>query len=473
MRTSGTAIAAALLKEAAPSTIGDIRLGQVQHQSSKRQKSALPTSLQFTADYERLERSYGVSGKPIEVNFRKLVPLYSGVDRATHLVHSYPAKLLLNIPLFFLNCSQLHTKDGNLLDPFCGTGTVLVEALLAGWRAVGADVNPLARLIAQVKVTSINEAMVLNAYETICARYRTADPIAFSPVMDVDRWFSPSVKKSLGRLLRTIREISDDDTRRFLEVCFSSCVRRVSFADPRLSVPVRLKSTHSEGSHSKPVHVKKLFEDTVRVNMVRLRRLATVDPSLLKYVCILDDARKLGTPPSVDAHTDLIITSPPYAGAQKYIRSSSLSLGWLGLAPEDRLRNLERLTIGREHFSKSEYSSLHDPGVPSARRALHRIWAINPLRAHIAATYLLEMKDALTKACARLRKGGHLVLVIGNNSVCGAPFRNNVYLREILETLGLTLRLELIDDIRSRGLMTKRNTTAAVISREHICVFLK
>ena len=34
-----------------------------------------------------------------------------------------------------------------MLDPFCGAGTVLLEALLSGKSAIGADANPIARLI--------------------------------------------------------------------------------------------------------------------------------------------------------------------------------------------------------------------------------------------------------------------------------------------------------------------------------------
>jgi tRNA G10 N-methylase Trm11 len=36
-----------------------------------------------------------------------------------------------------------------LLDPFCGSGTSLVEARLAGLAAVGIDLNPFAVLLAR------------------------------------------------------------------------------------------------------------------------------------------------------------------------------------------------------------------------------------------------------------------------------------------------------------------------------------
>ncbi|MCY1441767.1 hypothetical protein D9M71_581010 [compost metagenome] len=57
--------------------------------------------------------------------------------------------------------------------------------------------------------------------------------------------------------------------------------------------------------------------------------------------------------------------------------------------------------------------------------------------------------------------------------VCGREFMSSEYLRDICEGLGLTLELSLLDAIKSRGLMTKRNKTASVISREWVLLFRK
>lgn len=112
--------------------------------------------------FEKFERS----DEPIQVDFRKLVDWVPYSDSYTHYIHSYPAKLLKHIPIFFLNSKVLlSNKNSLILDPFCGSGTVMLEALLAGHSAIGCDANPLARLIAKVKTTKIdiNEAIVIKA----------------------------------------------------------------------------------------------------------------------------------------------------------------------------------------------------------------------------------------------------------------------------------------------------------------------
>src|SRR3546814_14399364 len=79
----------------------------------------------------------------------------NATERATHLIHPYPAKLLRHIPFLFLASQEVCRSSGAVLDPFCGSGTVLLESALSGRVGHGADSNPLARMIARVQPTVI------------------------------------------------------------------------------------------------------------------------------------------------------------------------------------------------------------------------------------------------------------------------------------------------------------------------------
>jgi ubiquinone/menaquinone biosynthesis C-methylase UbiE len=83
------------------------------------------------------------------------------------------------------------------------------------------------------------------------------------------------------------------------------------------------------------------------------------------------------------------------------------------------------------------------------------------------------MRQALHEMWRQLKPGGYLVLVAANNRICGRTFRTPTYLQLIAEQLGFRTVLRLVDDIRSRGLMTKRNQTASIITREWVLVFSK
>ena len=84
-----------------------------------------------------------------------------------------------------------------------------------------------------------------------------------------------------------------------------------------------------------------------------------------------------------------------------------------------------------------------------------------------------ELKLALKEMYRVLKPGGHIVLVIANNTIAGRTFRTPAYMARIAAACGLTVTACFIDAIRSRGLMTKRNHTASMITREWIFLFTK
>ncbi len=440
-------------------------------------KTATRTDSQLQSFLDRFAKQR----RSIPVNFRTLVPNIRGPERCTHLLHPYPAKLLVHIPYFFL-ANDILTKPGDLVvDPFCGSGTVLLESLLAGRRSAGADSSPIARLISQVKTSPTKFGRLSRAAA------RVADGVPLQPttptpdVVNLTYWFYPHVIRQLHCLSEAIASKAEGSARDFLHVCFSYCVRKVSLADPRLSVPVRLRTGQYPDGHQfkeqtdthirrlRRVNVLNVFNDIVTTNLKRMRSLEPLPRDLAPHG-IYADARAL---PLAAASVDLVLTSPPYVGAQKYVRSLSLSLGWLGLCGSDGLRDLKGLSIGREEFRADDYAQPLPAPVCCAEAVIRSIRTRSPIRAHIAAAYLTEMQTALREISRILKPEGHLILVVGNNRVAGHPFHAARYLRAIAETVGLSLRLCLVDDIHSRGLMTKRNKTASVITREHVMLFRK
>ena len=148
-------------------------------------------------------------------------------------------------------------------------------------------------------------------------------------------------------------------------------------------------------------------------------------------------------------------------------------MGWLDLCSQRRLTDYDAQTIGREQYRVDEYAELVHTGIEAADRLLRQIRERNPLRAHIAGNYLVELRCALVEMERVLAPGGYLVIVSANNRVCGEVFRTPDYIEQILTGFGLSRILVLRDTIRSRGLMTKRNKTANVITQEIVHVFRK
>jgi len=436
--------------------------------------------------------TYSKSKKPISVNFRELVNWLPAQDRLTHLIHPYPAKLLMHIPHFFLSNDMLSSRRDLVYDPFCGSGTVMLEAMVAGRDYCGADVNPLSRLISKVKTHPINPALLEKYSEflsTEIAMQLKVKSCELPSIANINHWYYPHAIKKLCAISRSIEKISKKDIREFYLVCFSVCARKVSLADPRLSVPVRLREgKYSEGHwlHEKTnalliskqrTNVVGCFFDIVNVNIERMASIFKINGGKLRGK-IQTDARgviqdKTQRSGMVENSAQLIITSPPYAGAQKYVRALSLSLGWLGYTNESSLKELKSNTIGREEYKQDELIENHNTGIKKADRLLNSIAKSNKLRAHIAGNYLNEMRDSFTHMDKILKPDGYVVLISGNNHVCNRVFHTTDYLNELCIEQGWKLKLSLIDKIKSRGLMTRRNKTANMINNESVLLFKK
>ncbi len=439
---------------------------------------------------EELRRRYVRKAKPIEVDFRKLVNWIRLGDQLTHQIHPYPAKLLPQIAHFFIRASYFNGAGKIVLDPFCGSGTVALEASLAGHLPMIADANPLALLIARVKTTPYETIELSDAAQKIVSkarRFKHADEI---PVVNGHLWYDATVKKNLEILLRAINCVSRDDHKDFFRVCFSVVSRRLSRADPAISVPVRLK-TKDRLSNVANQRIKERqrwlrsadvlaeFKRVCDANISRVQTANFLNRDRCPAIEVGRDARNLQSPGSKvggklqDESVSLILTSPPYGSAQKYIRAASLSLNWLGLAAPTELAMLEGRSIGREHLPRYAGVDTTTEIPQSFERLVARITAKNERRGQITRQYLCEMKAALVEMVRVCSKQGHIVLVVGNNQVCGKYLHNDKFIVHILEELGMKLEMSLIDHIKSRGLITKRNKTASVISRESVLVFSK
>lgn len=441
--------------------------------------------MSFNDSLHGLLSRYAEKKTPISINFRDMVGDITNCDRFTHFIHPYPAKLLQHIPFYFLNNTILSNEGDTVLDPFCGTGTVLLEGLIANRKVVGVDINPLAHFISKVKLRKLNPVSlrtILNSFELddseIC-------PIELDLLKsEIGYWYNEKVFYDLLRLKKTIDRFENDLERDFFRLCFSVCAKKMSATDQRVSVPVKI----SEQKASLPgkQHLKNhldfinkssafdVFKQIVNKNISRVGSLSILDDNSFDSVRLVLGSSDDDNFSFVEQGTiQLIISSPPYVSAQKYIRSSKVSMKWLGLDLLQSVQVSDQLSIGRENFKKSDYMHLIRTGLASADQVIEQIYDINPLRACITSTYLVEMKKTFLNCFSSLKVGGFFVMIIGDNTVSGIAFKTHEYLMAIAEEIGFTTKLVLIDDIQSRGLMTKRNKSASVITREYVVVFSK
>ncbi len=227
-----------------------------------------------------------------------------------HGFHTYPARMH---PLTAARLVHAVSATGaTVLDPFCGSGTVLVEALVAGRRAVGTDLNPIAVMLSRLKTSVMDEgecaALVASAREVSAfadeRRTRRAGATQRYPPEDV-ALFEPHVLLELDSLRAGIGARPDARTAEALGLVLSAILVKVSRRSSDTSG--RAATKRIAAGYAARLFVRKA--DELARSMARLHDLLPPDtrPARVEQ----DDAARLST---IRASTvDAIVTTraPP------------------------------------------------------------------------------------------------------------------------------------------------------------------
>ena len=359
----------------------------------------------------------------------------------THNIHRYSGKF---IPQIAARAIALLTRPGELVvDPYCGSGTTLLESALLGRRAIGVDLNPLAVLIARVKIRPIPEAS-LNRLACSLGRQlttsaigsglslfqRVADEKNFEPDQDprfhhgwYRKWFQPHVLRELLAIDAAICNVDDCLLRDVARVAFSNILRRISNAHSGYPNVMYDKNSPQKGS---PIP---LFLKALNLNIEMVASLSNVSATWPDVHVVQGNASTL---PMSNCTVDAVISHPPYVGSVPYAEYGALSLRWLGVDPKQLDR---QLTGGRRQ----------------ARDVLQRF--------EDGYGHMLKETQRV------LRPGRHAFLMVGNPTVRG----ESVDLAKMTLKLASDAGLELVVGAERHGINRRANNMGA----EHLLFFRK
>lgn len=388
-------------------------------------------------------------------------------DRLNHNVFRYPAKFHPPVARALI---EGFTKAGEtVLDPFCGSGTTLVEALASGRSAVGTDVDPLAVLVTKAKIRRYDFDALGSAVDRLrdcLARMREADMALWGGLEDeisaadyvsalpalaahipalprMNHWFRRRVTLQLAAIRGLVEAETDNATRDFLRLCFAAIIRNASNADPvpvsGLEVTSHMRAKEAKGRAIDPYS---LFASVLTKNLSATRDFETARLASCYGRAAIADARHLserGTGP-----VDAVVTSPPYLTAVDYYRRHTLEMYWLGLTATDveRLELLPRY-IGRDKVGQRYLSAGEDEaGADLARSWLAPFGDIKPERARAFTHYCVGMTKALARLAELVREDGPVIVVVGNVRFAGRPVSMvDLIIEAALPRLHLTERL--------------------------------
>ncbi len=408
-----------------------------------------------------------------------------------HRLFRYPAKFH---PPVVDALIEAFTKPGQVIfDPFCGSGTTLLESSIAGRRSSGSDIDPLAVAIATAKtrryeLEEVRETLgQINAaasdFERAEADYRQLQwedltesqmeselgDLQLPAIPNFKHWFRNNVAVDLARLKRVIASTEASESVLALAyILFASIIRNSSNADPvpvsGLEVTAHMRRLDAEGRIINPFA---LFRRATQKALAAVAEVnALVDKETPSPAVSLADATTSRPPEQVDA----VITSPPYHNAVDYYRRHQLEMFWLDLTPSQT----ERLALKPRYIGA--------PRTPAAHPALSLAWspttaaaqweramaAENEQRARDFRAYMSMMNQVFMNLGAVLEPGSPLVFVVGRSTWNGDAIPTDSLFVELSDSL-FSLDQHLTYPVRNRYMSYSRRN-GADINEEHVLV---
>jgi DNA modification methylase len=387
----------------------------------------------------------------------------------THGLYIYPAKFIPQIPQF---CIRKYSKPQDvILDPFCGSGTTLVEAILLGRNAFGLDINPLAQLISKVKTTTLDLLQLseeCRSLEEFFSNTKTfssnlIEEIPFFP--NLNYWFTSNVLQDLVRLQRYIFNIHDFAIRNFFLLILASIIRDISLADRDQLHPAKTK--FSKQKELKNISVYELFKKSLDARLHIIEHFSQYDFSDVSIQIIGEDATKIKCPMKVN----LAITSPPYVNAIDYIRIHKLEAFWTGLLFPKEISTIQCKFIGTDRIYKEYYQNLPLFPNDTLNLLISQIATFDKKRAGVVAMYFERMFENLREVYRNLNPEGYYCIVIGSNNIRNIHIPTpQIFIDYAVDQLGYENTINYSYDIINKRLKIPRASHGGNIKKEWIIV---
>jgi DNA modification methylase len=325
----------------------------------------------------------------------------------THNLHPYPAKFIPQIPARLIEA--LSTPGQTVLDPFCGSGTTLVEARRLGRAGYGSDINDLSVMIARSKSFAFGQAELelLEAfraeiealYQSVCASVVT-DAVELPDFRNREHWFDLDVLRDLVLIRNKILQMEDAAVRNFLLVTLSAIVVRASRQDSETRWKAVSRAFRKGCAFD--LFLARLAEATERISSFSEECSGAPAPRIFKA-----DAKNLFY--LKDGEIDLVVTSPPYLNSFDYYLYHKLRLFLL----EIDHYSIQEAEIGsrNKHCDKKQSDSVYGD----------------------------EMLAALSELCRVVKPSGRVAVVIGDAIYRGDLKPMDIEIEKLAQRAGFRL----------------------------------
>ena len=393
---------------------------------------------------------YPQLSKDVDFNFAGKDTQYS-----THAIHPYVAAI--NPPLARSLISHYVPEGASILDPFCGGGGVLVEALLNARQGEGCDINPLAVLISRVKITHLPYRLTIRDYTRILDEALANRNVNVDDVPDLIRyWYTPESLAPLCALRSAINRTTNQQVRELFQVVLSATARDVMLT---YRGEIRLRKLQGKDLKRFRPDVFSAFRKRAELALTRVAQLPEGNHARV-YLC---DARQINHAQTF--HT--VITSPPYAddtNGVSYFQFSRNMLYWIGVSL-DELKEQRRSFLG---CGGTNGAQIDVPPSEMLKGVLTRLEQRNQTHCKQARVFYHDYYNALRTISSIVE--ARAIIIIGDRVLSRTHINNGRITTEMMDTLGFGLEHYYTREIKKKRIPNLGGDGGGT-SVEHILVY--
>lgn len=388
----------------------------------------------------------------------------------THGIHRFPGKFIPNIPRYLIREYIPNDQKRIIVDPFCGSGTTLIESALEGRNFIGTDIDPLAVMISKAKTfpLTVDELEFLEIYW----KEHDYNEIAISLIPEVpnfQHWFTDTAIRELSSIKKRCLELPEK-LRLFSLVVFSSIIRRVSNADDQTQ-----KTYVSHTLPKNPPAPSRLFSIFLERAISGMRDYSLRLKDTPSGIIIRGDVRR-----DIDKieFTD-VITSPPYIDSLDYVYNQMLEYFWLlpelGLENYEGYRSFRKKPMGFNEqpvFSQEHLIKIHMPRIGNKiQEIISNIEEKSPKEARRIWSFFNDYVIHLSAIRSKQKTQDTYISIVGNSFIRGETVPTAEVLVDIHESLGYKLKDKMTYEIKRHYMKFRRRDNSRTIKQDHILVF--
>lgn len=396
----------------------------------------------------------------------------ANVKKYTHCYHNYPAMM---IPQVANRLIKLYGKKAKtLFDPYCGTGTSLVEATLNGIDAFGTDLNPLAGLIAEAKTTTM-DLQILDLYLKEFSDFLFSLNFGIKKInvvvpefKNIAFWFKGETREKLATIKFFIDNIKDERVKKFFLVAFSETVRESSLT--RNSEFKLYRMSEKQRDKFNPdvfgIITSKLVRN--RIGLIEYIEKRKDTKAIIYYFNSAEDIEKIE-----DNSIDIVVTSPPYGDSRTtvaYGQFSRLSNQWLGIENASQLDN---------QLMGGKVRNIGKVGIKVIDTTIEKVAEQDEKRAKEVYSFYDDYSKSIANVSRVVKKNGCACYVVGNRRVKGITLPTDEITKSLFQEYGFEHENTFIRNIPNKRMPSKNSPTnvtgkkATTMNHEYIVIMRK